>query len=417
MAILLGCIADDLTGATDVALMLHSAGMRTVLAIGVPDAGAVPLEADAVVVALKSRSIAAADTVAQSLAALAWLRARDARQILFKYCSTFDSTDAGNIGPVADALLEACGAEFTVACPAFPTNKRTVYMGHLFVGEQLLADSPMKDHPLTPMRDSNLVSVLARQVRRKVGLVPLATVRRGSVAMREAFAALRASGHGYAIVDAVADADLQDLGAACVGMPLVTGGSGIAMGLPAALDVRGPLPAALPKIEGPAAVISGSCSAQTIAQVAHWSARRPAFRIDPLPLAAGEDLAARALEWAAPKLVAGPVLIYATALPEQVRAAQARLGAAEAGELVERALAKVAQGLVACGVRKLVVAGGETSGAVVQSLGVRLLEIGPPIDPGVPWTFAAGDPKLALALKSGNFGGTDFFTKALDLLP
>jgi uncharacterized protein YgbK (DUF1537 family) len=273
----------------------------------------------------------------------------------------------------------------------------------------------MKDHPLTPMRDANLVRVLGRQTRRRVGLVPLTTVRGGAEAIREAFAELRRSGHGYAIVDAVADADLLALGAACQGMPLVTGGSGIAMGLPRAAGIIGSPPVQA-RLEGLAAVISGSCSAQTNAQVAHWTARKPGFRIDPLRLAAGEDVARQALEWAAPALASGPVLIYATASPEEVRAAQARLGAAEAGDLVERALARVAQGLVARGVRKLVVAGGETSGAVVAALGVRLLVVGPQIDPGVPWTFSAAEPRLALALKSGNFGATDFFSKALDLL-
>jgi uncharacterized protein YgbK (DUF1537 family) len=413
---LIGCIADDLTGATDVALMLQTAGLRTLQAVDVPDEEAEPGDAGAVVVALKTRTVAAADAVAQSLAAHAWLRARGARQVLFKYCSTFDSTDAGNIGPVADALLDACAVDFTVACPAFPTNRRTVYMGHLFVGDQLLAESPMKNHPLTPMRDANLVRVLGRQTRRRVGLVPLPTVRDGAAAIRAAFAELRRSGHGYAIVDAVADADLLALGAACHDMPLVTGGSGIAMGLAPAVGAIESPPSVPPRLEGLAAVISGSCSAQTNAQVAHWTARKPAFRVDPLRLAAGEDVAKQALEWADPLLASGPVLIYATASPEEVRAAQARLGAAAAGDLVERALARVAQGLVARGVRKLVVAGGETAGAVVKALGVRLLAIGPQIDPGVPWTFSADEPRLALALKSGNFGATDFFSRALDLL-
>jgi uncharacterized protein YgbK (DUF1537 family) len=413
---LIGCIADDLTGATDVALMLQSAGLRTLQAIGVPAKDDAAGEADAVVVALKTRTIDPTEAVAQSLAALDWLRARGAKQILFKYCSTFDSTDAGNIGPVADALLDACGADFTVACPAFPTNRRTVYLGHLFVGDSLLSDSPMKDHPLTPMRDASLVRVLGRQTRRKVGLVPLATVREGADAIRKAFDALRESGHGYAIVDAVADEDLVALGAACAGMPLVTGGSGIAMGLPGPLGARAARAPDAVRVEGLAAVISGSCSAQTNLQVAEWSASRPAFRVDPLRLAAGDDLVAEALEWAAPKLAAGPVLVYATARPEDVRAVQAKIGVAQAGDLVEQALARIAQGLVAKGARKLVVAGGETSGAVVKALGVRLLAIGPQIDPGVPWTFSAGEPKLALALKSGNFGATDFFARALGML-
>jgi uncharacterized protein YgbK (DUF1537 family) len=413
-AMRLGCIADDLTGATDVALMLQNAGMRTLQAIGVP-AGTAPQDADAVVVALKSRTSPAADAVAQSVAALQWLKAQGAKQILFKYCSTFDSTDAGNIGPVADALLDAMGESFTVACPAFPTNKRTVYLGHLFVADQLLSDSPMKDHPLTPMRDASLVRLLARQTKRKVGLVPLPTVRRGVAAMRDAFAQLKDSGHAYAIVDAVADDDLLALGAACAALPLLTGGSGIAMGLPANFGVRSGGDTALPAVGGHAAVLSGSCSAQSNAQVAQWLKAKPGFRIDPLQLAAGEDLAAAALAWAGPLLAARPVLVYATADPAAVQKAQSQLGAQRAGQLVEQCLARIAQGLVERGVRRLVVAGGETSGAVVNALGVGALRIGPQIDPGVPWTLSSGEPRLALALKSGNFGALDFFDKALGM--
>jgi uncharacterized protein YgbK (DUF1537 family) len=413
----LGCIADDLTGATDVALMLQSAGMRTVQVIGVPERtdSIAPQDADAVVVALKSRTIAPAEAVAQSLAALAWLRAQGAGQILFKYCSTFDSTDAGNIGPVADALLDALGTGFTVACPAFPTNKRTIYQGHLFVGEQLLSDSPMKDHPLTPMRDANLVRILGRQTGRKVGLVALPAVRQGAAALREAFEALKHSGHAYAIVDAVADEDLLVLGAACAQLPLLTGGSGIAMGLPANLGFCKGAAEALSTVGGKSAVLSGSCSAQSNAQVSHWLKAHPGFRVDPLRLAEGDDLAAAALSWAEPRLAAGPVLVYATAQPDAVRAAQAKLGAQRAGEIVEQCLARVAAGLVASGVRRLVVAGGETSGAVVKALGVSVLRIGPQIDPGVPWTHSVSEPRLALALKSGNFGAIDFFDKALGM--
>lgn len=414
---LLGCIADDLTGATDVALMLQAAGLRTLQAIGVPgNSGATP-EADAVVIALKSRTSPAPEAVAQSLAANAWLRERGARQILFKYCSTFDSTDAGNIGPVADALLDACGADFTVVCPAFPTNKRTVYMGQLFVGDQLLSDSPMKDHPLTPMRDANLVRVLGRQTKRRVGLAPLAVVHQGPSALRETFAALRSAGYSYAVVDAVNDHDLRVLGEACAELPLLTGGSGIAMGLPANFGRHVPAATVLPQVARAAAVLSGSCSAQTIAQVADWMRTRPAFRIDPRKLAAGEDMAAQAMAWMAAQPAGEPVLVYATSSPDEVRVAQSSLGAAVAGDLVERCLARVAREMVQRGVRRLVVAGGETSGAVVAALGVQLPHIGPQIDPGVPWTVSSGEPALALALKSGNFGAIDFFTKALKMLP
>ncbi len=416
MSVLLGCIADDFTGATDLANTLVKSGMRAVQLLGVPRAGLAVPDADAVIVALKSRSNPAPEAVSQSLAALAWLRAAGARQIYFKYCSTFDSTDRGNIGPVADALCDALGAEFTVANPSFPTNKRTVYQGYLFVGDVLLSESGMRNHPLTPMTDPSLVRVLQRQTRHKVGLVPVTVVNRGAEAVRAAFEALRREGVRHAILDSLDDAHLATLGEACAGLPLVTGGSGMAMGLPANFVRAGLLErgahAPLPPISGAAAVISGSCSLATQGQVAHMRATHDALEVDPLAAAAGRDVAAEALDWAASRLGERPVLIYSTASPEAVAAVQAKLGREHAGALVEETLAKVARGLVARGVRRLVVAGGETSGAVVSALGVEGLQIGAEIDPGVPWTASLSEPRLALALKSGNFGGPDFFTRA-----
>ena len=421
MTLLLGCIADDLTGATDLANMLVREGMRTVQTIGIPAPELALPATDAVVVALKSRTIPAADAVAQSLAALDWLRRAGARQIFFKYCSTFDSTDRGNIGPVAEALLDALDARITIACPAFPENGRSVYQGHLFVGSELLSDSGMRNHPLTPMTESSLVRVLGRQTRRKIGRVPFATVRQGPAAILRAIDKLCVDGIACAIVDAVENQNLHDIGAACAGLKLVTGGSGIAIGLPANFRDQGLLqktaaPDALDRIEGKSAVISGSCSQATLGQIERMKASRPAFAIDPLALAEGRDLAAEAVAWAKPQLAGGPVLIYASAPPEQVTKAQSALGRDRAGALVEESLARVATGLVEAGVRKLVVAGGETAGAVVQALGVSALRIGPQIDPGVPWTMSVTDPPLALALKSGNFGAPDFFTKALGML-
>lgn len=419
---LLGCVADDFTGATDLANMLTRGGMRTLQTIGVPDGAAGLPEADAVVVALKSRTIPAADAVAQSVAALDWLTACGARQILFKYCSTFDSTDAGNIGPVADALLDRLGADFTIACPAFPENRRTIFNGHLFVGAALLSDSPMKDHPLTPMTDANLVRVLQRQTRAKVGLVPYPVVREGASAIRAAFDRLRADGVRHAIVDAVEDAHLVAIGEACADLALVTGGSGIALGLPgnfrrAGLLTRTGSAALMPPARGHAAVIAGSCSAATQAQVSAMKRRCPSMRIDPNELAAGAAAVVdRAVGWAATQVVKGPVLVYSTAAPDEVRAAQDAVGKARAATLVEDALAAIAKALVARGVRRLVVAGGETSGAVVSALGVKALAIGPQIDPGVPWTFTVPGEPVALALKSGNFGAEDFFLKALGML-
>jgi uncharacterized protein YgbK (DUF1537 family) len=421
--ILLGGIADDLTGATDLCNTLVRRGMRTVQVIDVPDARMPAPEAEAVVVALKSRTIPAADAVALSLATLEWLRAAGARQILFKYCSTFDSTDEGNIGPVAEALLDALGAPFTIACPAFPENGRTVYQGHLFVGVVLLSESGMRHHPLTPMTDANLVRVLGRQARGKVGLVPYETVRQGPGAIRGAFTALGRDGFRVAVVDATEDAHLEAIGEACADLALVTGGSGIALGLPENFRRQGLLrpgagaPDDLPAARGSAAVIAGSCSQATLAQVAEWARARPAFRVDPLAAAAGEDVAAAALRWAAPLVGREPVLVYATAEPAAVAEVQSRLGRERAGALVEGILARVARGLVGAGVRRLVVAGGETAGAVVGALGVRALRIGPQIEPGVPWTASLGEPTVSLALKSGNFGSPGFFARALESVP
>jgi uncharacterized protein YgbK (DUF1537 family) len=433
MSVLLGAIADDFTGATDLCNTLVRRGMRTVQLIDVPAAGSAAPDADAVVIALKSRTIPAADAVRMSLAALGWLRQAGARQILFKYCSTFDSTDEGNIGPVAEALLDALGSDpvsrhgagFTLFCPAFPEAGRTIYKGYLFVGDVLLSESGMRDHPLTPMRDPSLVRVLQRQSRGRVGLVQHATVAQGAAATRVAFAELRRQGFRHAIVDAVADHDLEAIGEAAADLALIIGGSGIALGLPTNFRRQGLLGEgsgadALPPISGAAAVLSGSCSQATQAQVAYMRERAPMFSIDPLAAADGHEIAEEALAWATPLLGDEPVLISGTAPPETVAMVQQRLGRERAGALVEGILAKIAQGLVARGVRRLVVAGGETAGAVVQALDITGLRIGRQIDPGVPWTVSLpgslGEPTLALALKSGNFGAEDFFLRAFAVL-
>ena len=416
----LGVIADDFTGATDVAGMLVQAGMSALLAIGVPPADAV-LDADAIVVALKSRTVPAADAVRESLAALERLRAAGCRRFYFKVCSTFDSTPRGNIGPVAEALMAALGADFAIACPAFPENGRSVYRGHLFVGDLLLSDSGMRNHPLTPMTDANLVRWLQAQTTLRVGLLRHDAVAAGTDAVAARIAGLRADGVRIAVADAIDNADLRTLGAACADLPLVVAGSGLALGLPVPYAARGWVrpdaqAAALPAVGGHAAVLSGSCSTATNAQVQHWlQAGQPAFRIDALRLAEGAPLAAQALAWADSRLAQGPVLVYATAAADDVKAVQQQLGAARAGSLIEACLAEIATGLLDRGVRRLVVAGGETSGAVVQALQVQRLRVGATIDPGVPWTQAEGRP-LLLALKSGNFGSVDFFAKALAMV-
>jgi 3-dehydrotetronate 4-kinase len=421
MSVLLGAIADDFTGATDLCNTLVRRGMRTVQLIGVPSSETEILHAEAAVVALKSRTIPAEEAIEKSLAALGWLRKAGARQILFKYCSTFDSTDAGNIGPVAEALMSALGADFTLFCPAFPEAGRTIYRGYLFVGDVLLSESGMRDHPLTPMRDPSLVRVLQRQCRGNVGLVPQYDVARGAVAIRDAFASLRQAGFRHAIVDAIEDHDLEAIGEAAADFPLITGGSGIALGLPdnfrrQGLIGDGTAADALPPVAGAAAVLSGSCSEATRSQVAHMRERRPVFTIDPIAAAADRNIAEEALAWAAPRLGDQPILISATAPPEEIAAIQKMLGREHAGALIEGIFADIARGLAAHGVRRLVVAGGETAGAVVQALGVTGLRIGRQIDPGVPWTTSLGEPRLALALKSGNFGAPDFFLRAFSVL-
>jgi uncharacterized protein YgbK (DUF1537 family) len=388
----------------------------------IPENGAGLDDYDAVVVALKSRTIAAPEAVALSLRSAEFLLRNGARQLFFKYCSTFDSTDAGNIGPVADALLDRLGADMAIACPAFPTNQRTIYHGNLFVGGVPLAESSMKDHPLTPMRDSNLVRVLQRQTSRKVGLVPFEAVAQGAAQVRARLDALAQSGVSYAIVDALTDAHLREIGSAVADARLVTGGSGVALGLPANLVRAGlttakPAPRTMKANAGRAAVLAGSCSEATRGQIrAALAAGMPAYLIDPFDLAADKIAPADVVSWAKSQPADQPVLIYSSAAPEAVARVQAELGRDRAGHLVEDFLARVGAGLTSSGFSRLIVAGGETSGAVVGALKIRALEIGPEIDPGVPWTRALDGADIVLALKSGNFGGPDFFLKAWERL-
>jgi len=416
---LLGCIADDLTGATDLSLMLSREGLRTVQSTGLPEGDLDLAEVDALVIALKSRTIPATDAVAQSLAAAEWLLANGASRLFFKYCSTFDSTDGGNIGPVAEALLKRLDADFTIACPAFPATGRSIYQGHLFVNGVPLDESSMRDHPLTPMRDSDLRRVLQRQTALPVGLVAYADVEAGTPAITAAFAREKAAGKRIAIVDALKDSHLRDIGKALVDLALVTGGSGIAIGLPAAYRDAGLIDALTPpatSIAAPAgrgAILAGSCSTATRGQVeTARNAGVPTLRVDPLAIAAGELTPDRVVDWLVAQPADATPLVYSSDDPDSVRAVQDKLGRDKAGALVEDLLAAVAAALPGKGFTRLLVAGGETSGAVVNALGVKALSIGPEIDPGVPWTRSRSGPDVALALKSGNFGSPDFFLKA-----
>jgi 3-dehydrotetronate 4-kinase len=420
----LGCIADDYTGASDLANTLTRAGLRTVQTIGVPAAELKLPEVDAVVVSLKSRSIDASLAVSRSLSAEQWLRRRGVTHVLFKICSTFDSTDKGNIGPVMDALRVSSGDKIVLVTPAFPETGRTVYQGNLFVGSVPLNESPLKDHPLNPMHDSNLVRVLARQSTTRIGLVELAVVSRGAEAVRAKLADLVAKGAGAAIIDAVFDRDLETIGAVALDHRLSVGASGIGLGLARALvgasAVKAEAAGAItePAVGGPAACLAGSCSQATLGQIASAEKVMPVLHLDPDQIIRGQDEQRRALGWARERLGSGPVLIASSAAPDEVASLQARHGRDASGHAIEQAMAEIAEGLVRAGVRRLVVAGGETSGAVVDRLGIPGFLVGAEIAPGVPVLRAVGAKagEMLLALKSGNFGGPEFFSDALKLM-
>jgi uncharacterized protein YgbK (DUF1537 family) len=420
MSLLLGCIGDDFTGSTDLAGFLVASGMRTIQLTGLPEEKHDMEGVDAAVISLKSRTQETAAAVTDSLRALEWLRSYGCRQYYFKYCSTFDSTEKGNIGPVADALLDALGESFTIACPALPVNGRTVYNGYLFVNGVPLNESGMQHHPLTPMNDANLVRVLGRQTLGKVGLVGQTIVSLGAEAIRKRYADLAAS-HRYAIVDTLSTEDLFAIGHASDELKLLTGGSGLAVGLADNFEKKGlfakaPQAARVDRIEGDSLILSGSCSRATLEQVAVFKERHPALKLDPLALHRGSQTSGQAMQWFEDHRHRGPLMVYATDHPEAVRRCQEELGSGRAGSLVEQAFADIARAAATLGVTRFIVAGGETSGAVVQALGIKAIRIGPQIAPGVPVTQALGGKPLLLALKSGNFGDRDFFAKALSLM-
>jgi 3-dehydrotetronate 4-kinase len=414
----LGCIADDLTGASDLAGTLVREGMRVVQMVGVPSNTAVPVgDADAVVISLKSRSAPVDIAVRESLDSLQWLTDWGCRAIYFKYCSTFDSTAEGNIGPVADSLLDAVGGSLAVVAPAFPRNQRTVYAGHLFVGDVLLENSSMRTHPVTPMTESNLVTLMSAQCRGRVGLVAYRDVTKGAASIRERLEDLESDGFRYAVVDALSDRHLFSLAQAVVDRPLVTGGSALAGAIASVMRDRGSIGHSssmpTPPTSGRSAVLAGSCSAATVGQVDLMKRDQPTYELDPAQLAENRDVAGAALAWAAEHIADGPVLIYSTAAADGVERVRRALGP-DSAERVEQLMGAIARGLVATGVTKLVVAGGETSGAVVEALGITSMTVGEELAPGVPILTTGAEPGLSLVLKSGNFGAPDFFRTALE---
>ncbi|CAN7186754.1 four-carbon acid sugar kinase family protein [Pararhizobium sp. LjRoot255] len=425
MTILLGSIADDYTGASDLANTLTRNGLRTVQTVGILDSSLALPDVDAVVVSLKIRSVAAADAVAAATQADRWLRERGAAHVLYKVCSTFDSTDAGNIGPVTEALSAAAGGGLVLVTPAFPETGRTVYFGHLFVGGQPLNESPLKDHPLNPMHDANLVRVLARQSRGAIGLVDLGAVAAGPDAVKARLDTLRTTGVTAAIADAIFERDLETLGEIALETPVSTGASGLGLGLARALVRSGQVPSGAAKtadairpVGGLSAIVAGSCSRATLRQLEVAERSMPVLRLDPEKLLAGPDEISAAISWAGDRISAGPVAVAASASPETVSRLQSQYGREASGHAIETATSVLAAELVARGVRRLVVAGGETSGAAVDRLAIPAFLIGPEIAPGVPVLRTVGNAQgdMLLALKSGNFGGEDFFTAALAMM-
>lgn len=414
---LLGVIADDFTGASDIANTLAKGGLATIQFLGLPSRPAPP-DCEAGVVALKSRSIDAADAVAQSLQALDWLKAQGCTQFIFKYCSTFDSTPKGNIGPVGEAIAEKLGVYGAPACPAFPTTGRTVYQGHLFVGDRPLNESGLENHPLNPMTDSDIRRWLALQTKTPVGLVAWPVVRQGAAALRQALRAAAQREERLVIVDAVSDEDLMTIGEACADFPLLTGGSGIALGLPKNFISRGlakSAGSAFRGVQGPDAILAGSCSKATLQQIDLHRKNHPALAIDVKDVMSGVLTPEKLVRFVRDNEGKAP-LVYSSQTPDQVRGVQNEFGREKVAERLDHLFADTARALVDGGVRRLVVAGGETSGAVVSALGLSAVAIGPEIDPGVPALAAADGRPLALALKSGNFGAPDFFAKSLRLL-
>lgn len=412
---LLGCIADDFTGGTDLANNLVKSGFRTVQTIGIPKSAAALEETDAVVVALKTRTCPVEQALRESADALRWLQSIGCRQFYFKYCSTFDSTPRGNIGPVTELMLRELGVSFTIACPAFPDNGRTIYRGHLFVHDQLLNESGMQNHPLTPMTDPNIVRVLAAQTSLAVDLIRLDLVRLGEDAVFQAFELRPDRPATVAITDATSNQDLVVLAGAARNLKLVTGGSGLALGLGKNFGLQAERATQQITMPGRRAILAGSCSRMTLRQIELAKKIYPHFRVSPEELAGPFDASLeKVLSWAQRhRSNQDPLLVYTSASPDEIASNQKILGVDRAGDLCEKFLAAVAGKFVDDGVSQLIVAGGETSGAVVAKLGLELLRIGPEIDPGVPWTLASGSSKeIALALKSGNFGSEEFFVNA-----
>lgn len=422
----LGVIADDFTGATDIASFLVENGMATVQLNGVPT-GQFISSADAVVISLKSRSCPAAQAVADSLAALEWLRGQGCQQFYFKYCSTFDSTAKGNIGPVTDALLAALGESQTVISPALPVNGRTVYQGHLFVMEQLLSESGMRHHPVTPMLESNLLRLMDAQAKGRSGLVPFSVIEQGKEAVKQRLAELQAQGVNYAVLDTLNEQHLLTQGAALADMKLLTGGSGLAIGVARQWAKRSNKDITQQKQRAQAAgypqgagcvVLSGSCSVMTNRQVTRYRQQTAAIAIDVERCLSEPDAYAQSLSlWVEQQQHRRLApMIYATSEPEQLEVIQRQWGAERSSSAVEQVFAALVRLLHAQGYRRFIVAGGETSGVVAQTLGVGAFYIGPVISPGVPWVKST-DGALSLALKSGNFGDENFFARAQEEFP
>ena len=408
----IGAVADDFTGATDLATTLRRRGMTAAVVIEDQPVDAENLAGlDAVVVALKSRTAPVDVAVADSLDALERVIGWGAERVYFKYCSTFDSTDSGNIGPVLDAFRDRLGVDRTIVVPAFPANGRTVENGLLSVNGELLENSSMRHHPLTPMTKSRLSEILAPQTDATITEIPLATVRSGAESLRAAIAAAPA---GYLVVDATADDDLRTIALASSDLRLISGGAGLAIGLESPATSA---PDDFPHFTGRRLVVCGSASATTRAQIADAATRHPTRKVDVDEAVTDPSGEVRAIvDWVRSLGADEVPVVYSVGELGDVLPGEAGVVAAAA---VERVLSAVVAALVSDGtVDRVIVAGGETSGAVVKALGVALLTIGPALAPGVCWSAAQTDAArdVALVLKSGNFGAVDLFSSAWEVL-
>jgi len=410
-------LADDITGGMELAAVLAGQGVDCSFVTN-PDR--VQLNREAVVIAQKTRTCAPRDALRMTACGLRAAMRANAAQIFFKYCATFDSTAKGNIGPCADFIARELGVDFTLFVPSFPEAERYVFQGHLFVQDRLVSESPKRFDPLTPMTDPDLVRVLQAQTAVVVGRLPLSILHRGPAAAEVHLTALRHDGVGYAIADAISNDDLAALAELTAEWRFMTGNSTIAGFYPPIWRRQGLIPPdrgppSLPPIDGPAVVLAGSCADRTLEQLVAFEHHRPVIRIDPLE-AAQRDLVPELFAQVQARLADGPIAIASSARPADVKNVQDKLGVTGAAATIEDLLGRLASQLRRAGVRRFLVAGGETSGAILDHLGIESMQVGRYEAAGVGRAVSEQENPIALCLKSGKLGPVDMFLPTLEAM-